>query len=115
MKRVLASLMMIAFIASFVSFAKAEDAKKDGKTIFTEGKCMNCHSVTAAAIEKTNAKSKAPDLSTTGDKNAADVLAKYLVKEVKLNEKNHAIKFGGSADDLATLTAWLATLKTPAK
>jgi cytochrome c553 len=115
MKKALVLLVMFAFVATFVNFAKAEDAKKDGKTIFTEAKCMSCHGISVAAIEKTNAKSKAPDLSTTGDKNTAADLAKYLVKEIKLNDKNHPIKFGGSADDLNTMSAWLGTLKTPAK
>lgn len=113
MKKTLVLTLVLAFVASFITFATAEE-KKDGKTLFTDAKCMNCHGISALQITATNAKSKAPDLSTVGDHLKADFLAKYLVKEEKLNEKNHPVKYA-SAETLPTLVEWLMTLKTPAK
>ena len=103
---------MFGLFIGYTASTSAEEAAKDGKTIFTEAKCTMCHSVKSLTIET---KGKAPDLSIVGDKLKADFLMKYLKKEDKLNDKNHPIAFKGNDDDLKTLTGWLESLKTPEK
>ncbi len=87
-----------------------QDAK-DGKTIYTDAKCSNCHSIDSQKIEAKKKTDKTVDLSKTGEKNDAAFFAKYLKKEADLNGKKHPVAFKGEAADLETLTKWLAGLK----
>lgn len=112
----------LMFLALFVAAAFftlkttsiAQDAK-DGKTIFTEAKCLNCHAVASQGIEATNKKTKAPDLSNVGATYKADFIKKYLTKEEQINDKKHLIAFKGTPDELTTLATWLEGLKTAPK
>lgn len=86
-------------------------ANADGKALFTSNKCNTCHSVDGAGIAKSNANSKAPDLSAVGAGHNADWFGKYLNKTESLNGKQHMVKFKGSDTDLKTLAGWLAQQK----
>jgi hypothetical protein len=45
-------------------------------------------------------------------KNTAEDLEKYILKEVKINDKNHPVKYNGTAEDLKLMAGWLASLKS---
>jgi hypothetical protein len=138
----LAAAALLALSATAVSGAPGGKAPT-GKELFTTYKCTSCHSVAAEKIVKwkappgeakptavrpgaaakpatpavaATASKKASDLSGIGAKKDATWLAKYLMKEEKLDEKLHkTTKFKGTPAELQTLSAWLESLKTPAK
>lgn len=108
------TFLYILFISAIValfgfafSFSKGQDL--DGKQIFIENKCNNCHQVTS--LEITSKKDDAVDLSDAGKLGDAALLKSYLLKEEKLNDKNHKLKFKGSEAELNTLVNWLLSLK----
>ena len=92
-------------------------AEKDGKTIFTDAKCSNCHSISTQGIVglRKEGGAKPNDLSNTGGKFKAAWIEKWLLKEETLNNKKHMRKFKGTPEELHTLAAWLETLKDPSK
>ena len=103
-----AILIMIAlWNSNIVLWAHVE---KDGKTVFVEQKCTQCHSVEMANIEPTG-KGKITDLSNTGANHTEEFLVKYLQKLETIKQKKHAPTFKGTADDLTILGKWLSTLK----
>lgn len=98
----------LIFIQAF-----SQDTKpKDGKTIFMDSRCSQCHSIKSQTIEakRKDAGNKAPDLSDVGSKLKADFIMKYLKKEVTLDDKKHLIEFKGTDADLDILSKWLVTL-----
>ncbi|GAB4220403.1 MAG: hypothetical protein Kow001_02150 [Acidobacteriota bacterium] len=107
-----ACLLVIALVALSASRPTvAAAAEADGQKIFMADKCNMCHDVSTVGIKATvkSEKMKGPDLVNL-DKDA-DWIAKFLKKEVDLNGKKHNKVFGGSADDLKTLAAWIAAQK----
>jgi cytochrome c553 len=116
MKKLFFVAIAIVLAFGYMQISVAQDtpaATKDGKTVFTEQKCITCHAIAAEKIETTS-KKKNPDLSGIGATYNAEFLKKYLNKEEKINDKAHPMKFKGEAADLDLLAAWLETLKTPA-
>ena len=89
-------------------------APKDGKAIFLESKCSNCHSISAQDIKglRPEGGAKPSDLSNVGSKFKTEWFEKWLNKEETLYNKKHMKKFKGSPEDLHTLAAWLETLKS---
>jgi cytochrome c553 len=99
----------------------------DGKPLFLKYKCNSCHSIDAAKIAKktaadaekeegeaeTTSKAKPRDLSSVGLEHKADWIALFMQKQEKLEGKFHRKKFRGTDADLATLSAWLETMKAP--
>lgn len=110
----LVSLMaLLAF--TFSTFTFAEDAPKvDAKKLFVDKKCNSCHSVESAGITKTNANSKAPDLSN-GAKYTKDFLAKYLKKEEAIEGKKHGIAFKATDVEFTAMVNWLSEQVPPKK
>ncbi|MBM2814199.1 MAG: hypothetical protein HW421_961 [Ignavibacteria bacterium] len=111
-------ILSVVFAAAlFIGLgANAQDAaKKDGKTIFVDAKCNMCHFVNSQGIECKKKDTKAPELSAIGKEKIADYFTKYLKKEVDIEGKKHPVSFKGDDADLATLTAWLESLKEEAK
>ena len=109
------TFLYILFISAIValfgfafSFSKGQDL--DGKLIFIEKKCNNCHQVTS--LEITSKKDDAVDLSNAGSAGDAQLIKSYLLKEAKLNDKDHKLKFKGSEAELNALSDWLASFKT---
>jgi hypothetical protein len=88
---------------------------ESGKSIFIANKCLNCHSIESQGIARTgtppSGSKQPPDLSAVGERHTAGWMQHWLMKEEEMNGKKHIKKFGGSPDDLATLTNWLASLK----
>lgn len=105
--------VLLAFLA--VGATSFTAAGTDGKAIFKENKCTNCHTIKAQAVERTgtaeNTEAKPPDLSGVGLKHDAPWITKWLMKEETQNGKKHLKKFKGSDDDLQVLAKWLASLK----
>lgn len=107
-----ASLLVVALVALAASRPMVVvAAEADGQKIFTADKCNMCHDVSTVGIKATvkSEKMKGPDLVNL-DKDA-DWIAKFLKKEVDLNGKKHNKAFGGSAEDLKVLAAWIAAQK----
>jgi mono/diheme cytochrome c family protein len=97
-------------------FLLAQESKSEdpGKKAFLDNKCNMCHSVSAEAIEKKTAGSKAPDLSGIGAKQNADFFVKFLKKEADMNGKKHSKSWTGKDADLQAIAKWLESLKKPA-
>ena len=97
--------------AGALLFVGASGGAEDGRSVFVANKCNSCHGVRAAGIAKTDASSKAPELSSTGLRRSAAWITKYLKKQEDLNGVKHVKRFKGSDADLAVLAAWLAEQK----
>ncbi|MDH3268760.1 MAG: c-type cytochrome [Ignavibacteria bacterium] len=103
-------LFISAIVALFAfAFSFSQDKDLDGKQIFIESKCNNCHTVTSNEI--TSKKDDATDLSNSGSVGDAEVIKTYLLKESQINDKNHKVKFKGSEAELNALSDWLVSLK----
>jgi mono/diheme cytochrome c family protein len=89
-----------------------EGTIKDGKTIFLEQKCSNCHSVTSQGIKglRPEGGAKPNDLSGEGDKFKTAWFEQWLMKTATLNNKKHMRKFRGTPEELHTLAKWLESL-----
>jgi hypothetical protein len=107
-------LFISAIVALFAfAFSFSQDQELNGKQIFIDGKCNNCHTVNS--IEITSKKDDAVDLSNAGSVDDAQLIKSYLLKETKINDNDHKMKFKGSDAELDTLAEWLASLKTEKK
>jgi hypothetical protein len=110
-------LVIIAVFAGLIAIGATSSTitALDGKTIFKDNKCTNCHTIKAQAVERTgtaeNTEAKPPDLSGVGTKHDAAWITKWLMKEETQNGKKHLKKFKGSDDDLQILAKWLSGLK----
>jgi len=135
MKRSLVILGAVLLVMGTVGVAKAADEEPAGKKIFTENKCNSCHTIESQGVEKrssadadeakeakegkeaeakeatASSKRKVPDLGGVGIERKADWLTKYLTKLEAIDGKKHMKKFRGTDEELATLTAWLESLK----
>ena len=106
-------LFITAIVALFgFAFSYAQTEGLDGQQVFTENKCLKCHSVESLQLETTG--KKPVDLSEIGGKFENDFLAKYLHKEEMINDKKHKIEFKGTEEELTLLINWLQTLKAEA-
>jgi hypothetical protein len=116
LKHYFAIILVFGIIFGLNSYLGAEEQKtKDGKTIYIDAKCGNCHAITVEKIippKKPAGKVPPPDLSDIGLKLKADFMVKYLKKEEALNDKKHLIAFKGEDADLQILATWLESLKT---
>lgn len=112
MKNIILYLVLIVAIVALYGFAFtfAADDGPEGKKIFVDKKCVMCHSIEAEGIEATK-KSGAVDLSTIDSSDDADFMAKYLMKEEKINDAAHKTKFKGTDEELKALVDFLLTLK----
>lgn len=121
-----AAALLAACVASAADTKAPAGKAPDGKELFTAGKCNSCHSIEAEKIERKKAATaetaaapaatakKKPDLSGIGATKNAAWIAKYIVKEEKLETKLHpTVKYRGTPEELKTLSTWLASLKTP--
>lgn len=103
-------LFISAIVALFAfAFSFSQDQDLDAKQIFIDSKCNNCHTVTSNKM--TSKKDDATDLSNVGSSGDAQLIKSYLLKEAKINEQEHKIKFKGSEAKLNALVNWLLTLK----
>ncbi|MBI4666029.1 MAG: cytochrome c [Nitrospinae bacterium] len=103
-------------------------AGDDGKTLFINEGCVNCHSVKSAGItvmESAEAKEELkeqaaegakapPDLSGLAAKRDADFLDKYLRKKIAIDGRKHKKRFKGSDAERETLITWILALKPAA-
>ena len=125
MRRLQVGLGFAFALAVMLAGTAAADSKKapDGKPIFIKYKCGSCHSIASQGIEKKAVKTeepavqektgarKSPDLSSVGkDRKAAWIIA-FLKKQEAIEGRKHMKSFRGTDAELATLAAWLETLK----
>lgn len=133
MKRSLVILAAMMLVLGMTATARAADEPPTGKKLFLDNKCNSCHTIASQGVEKRSAaaaeateakegeakeaaatstsKRKVPDLGGVGIERKADWLTKYLQKLETIDGKKHMKKFAGTDADLATLTAWLASLQ----
>jgi mono/diheme cytochrome c family protein len=100
----------------------AEGKTPAGQAVFIKYRCRSCHTIEALGIEKkvaegeeeepTPKKKKPPDLSGVGLKHNAAWMTGWLLKKETIEGEHHMKKFRGTQKELATLTAWLETMKT---
>ena len=107
----LTGLTVIGLLTTSATLRSTAD--KDGKALFNENKCSNCHSIASVGIKglRPEGGAKPNDLSNTGGKFKAPWIEKWLMKEETLNNKKHMRKFKGTPEELHTLATWLETLK----
>lgn len=104
-------LFISAIVALFAfAFSFSQDQNLDGEQIFLDSKCNNCHTVNSNEI--ISKKDDAVDLSNAGSVGDAQLISNYLLKESKINDTDHKVKFKGSEAELNTLSDWLSLLKT---
>jgi mono/diheme cytochrome c family protein len=128
MRRLAVGLGTALLLAAVAATAAGADSKKvpDGKPIFIKYKCGACHTVLSEGIGKKAeaapaaakpAVKKPPDLSSTGLEHKDGWVAAFLKGKELLNGKKHIKLFRGTDAELATLSAWLETMKAekPAK
>ncbi|VAX17449.1 hypothetical protein MNBD_NITROSPINAE01-744 [hydrothermal vent metagenome] len=108
MRGVTAGLLASALVC--VTFSTSLAGVSEGKQVFLDKGCTNCHTVTALGIESKKMMD-APDLSTVGTRHDGDFLLKFLRKKIDLNGKKHQKKFKGSKADFMKLQKWLLSLK----
>jgi len=101
---------LVVLIALYSLATAQEGEEQSGKKIFEANKCASCHSMEVIGIKK-RANQKAPDLSTIGSEQDAEVLMKFLKKKEAINGVKHAMPFKGTDEELAVLTRWLETQK----
>jgi hypothetical protein len=112
------TFLFILFISAIVAlfafaFSFSQDQKLDEKQVFIDNKCVNCHNV--ISMEITSKKDNAVDLSDAGSIGNAELIKSFLLKESKVNDKEHQMKFKGNDEELNALVDWLLTLKTESK
>ena len=100
-------------------------AGPNGKDVFLKYRCNSCHTIKAQGVEKKAAAEEAgeksdsdkqpPDLSDVGKKVKADWIAKFLLKQEKLDGELHRKKFRGTDAELKTVATWLEAQKADAK
>jgi hypothetical protein len=137
MKTICVALGTALVLMATAGSARAEDAKKvpNGKPVFTTYKCSSCHEIASQGITKKAAATKAatpatpaatpatpatpatttarkpPDLSGVGLVRKADWIKGYLQKKESIEDRKHMKAFKGTDEELATLAAWLESLK----
>ena len=112
MKNTFLFILFISIIVALFGFAFSfsQEQDSDGKQIFMDSKCNMCHTV--VSIEITSKKKDAVDLSNAGSVGSTELIKLYLLKESKINDKDHKLKFKGADEELNALVNWLLTLKT---
>ena len=108
------TFLFVLFISTIVAlfafaFSFSQDQNLDGKQIFIDNKCSNCNTLTS--MEITSKKDDASDLSNVGTIGDAKLMKSYLLKEAKINDQDHKLKFKGTEAELNALVNWLLTLK----
>lgn len=116
------ALCIVAGLAIQVS--GPQEARADVE-LFDAKKCTRCHSIAAIEVEKkvnprTGKKRRGPDLSGLGLKGfESEFLADFLQRKVKRESRyeegkeiEHRPRFRGKAEDLATIIAFLQTMKS---
>lgn len=111
MKNSLFYLLFITVIVALYAFAFSfsQSQNLDGKQVFLDTNCSKCHSVESLQIVSSG--KKPVDLSNTGNLGSVDLLKNYMLKQAKINDKEHKIKFKGSDEELTALVNWLSGLK----
>lgn len=117
MKKAIFPLSLLTMAgAILIGAASSPSTGKPGKSLFLDNKCQQCHSVESLGITRNGEAPPGklpPDLSGVGLRRTPDWISKWLMKEEKNTEgKKHLKKWKGSEEDLATISNWLATLKS---
>lgn len=86
----------------------------DGRQVFLESRCQNCHAVSSAGLEAKarSERLRGPDLVDVGQRHDRDWIGGYLRRKTKLNGKTHKLNFKGSDEELSALIDWLLEQKS---
>jgi mono/diheme cytochrome c family protein len=125
---------LLAALALAALAASREARAEDGKQVFLEHECNECHGVEVLGIAKLPPEEGAeeegeedpglgedeeekepPDLSGVAKRHPGDWFPKFLKKKVANEDgKKHRKRFKGSDAELEALVAFLASLETDA-
>jgi cytochrome c551/c552 len=139
MKQLTLVLCIAALVAGGVITARAAD-ENPAVTIFKKNGCNECHSISAAGVQKeakkkaegepapaataatdkpaatattdTKKKKTPPDLSGVGLEHDAKWISAFINKEETLDGEKHEKRFKGAEADRRTLAMFLASMKT---
>jgi cytochrome c551/c552 len=138
MKPLILTACLLAFTAAGVKTACAAD-ENPAVTIFKKNGCNECHSISAAGVQKeakkkaegetpaataatdkpaatatteTKKKKTPPDLSGVGLEHDAKWISAFINKEETLDGEKHEKRFKGAEADRRTLAMFLASMKT---
>ena len=115
-KTLIITLTLVAGMSMAVN-AGSETKTPAGKELLLKYKCVNCHSVKCAGLEKkadpTEEKSDKtpPDLSSVGVSRTKEWITKYMLKKEMIKNVKHLKRFKGTEAELSQLADWLVTLK----
>ena len=132
MKRSVAVLLSIAFVAAMAAIAlrPAHGEEPAGLALFKKNGCNECHVISALGVEKeakkkddaaataSDSKKKKkdpPDLSGVGLEHDAKWISAYLNKEEAIDGEKHEKRFKGTEAERRTVAMWLGSLKTEVK
>lgn len=110
-------MLLIGFSATGLVFLPAQvvggevDAEKAQELFVETHRCVRCHSVASADLERESEKMKGPDIGgyTTED---VEALIRFLRKEEeRADGTKHKKTYDGSDEELMTILCWLETLE----
>lgn len=107
--------VLVVLGLAVVSTRAGDDAAQSaGQEVFLAQKCNICHSVPTVGIESKvkSEKMKGPDLIDLAKQHDAEGLAKYLRREIQLNDADHKKEFKGTDEELQAIVDWLLEQKT---
>ncbi len=114
MKKILSAIMILAVVGYVfvLPINLVGDHHDNCKKIIEDKKCNACHSVECLGIEakQKNPKTMGPDFSKAQLAGDFEFLMKYLMKEEKLHDKLHPVKFSGSPEEMQKMLNCLAEL-----
>jgi mono/diheme cytochrome c family protein len=122
--RIAIGLGTVLLLSAMAVSSAGADSKKapDGKPVFVKYKCGSCHTIASQEIgKKAEAKPdpegkpgarKPPDLSSVGLEHKDGWVAAFLKGKETRDGRKHVKLFRGTDAELATLSAWLETMKT---
>ena len=114
MKTTILLLSLLGLTYLGLGSAAPPPADDDGREIYINEGCNECHGIEVAGIEplRRRARRQGPDLSNLGAQRTGNWLGQYLKKEVELEGKAHKKKFKGSDEELQVLVDWLLEQKS---
>lgn len=119
MKKLISAIMALA-VVSYVFMLPINlvgDHHTNCKKFLEDKKCNACHPVESLGIEakQKNPKTLGPDFGKVPLAGDFEFLKKYLLKEEKLHDKLHPVKFSGSDAEMEEMLNCLAELAPKAE
>lgn len=109
--RLVMSAPLILLVALWGAPSHAAD--DEGQEAFIKEKCDRCHAVSSLGIEARD-EEEAPDLSNAAARlPSAQWATDWVLRKETKDGKKHQRPYKGSKKNLAKISEWLMTLKSP--